>query len=217
MHQREHIRPGTLPDVLSALDMLDLGIVVVDGEGRITFANRAAESLLQCRRGRSIHCLLREDTLPRNKARDQRLRAALSRRARAPESYLAFSTASGKQLIVLAVPCGADAGQGRASRSILFVGERAAESQMDLRPVARLYGLTRAETRLLQALLKGKRIGDYAKQAGITLNTAKGYLKHLFGKTRVSRQSDLVRIVLGNPVLRLVSAQPAASDEAEGA
>jgi DNA-binding CsgD family transcriptional regulator len=75
---------------------------------------------------------------------------------------------------------------------------------VDLRPITRLYGLTGAEARLLQALVRGERVGTYAKNAGITLNTAKGYLKQLFSKTQTRRQSDLLRLVLSNPLLRLV-------------
>jgi len=75
---------------------------------------------------------------------------------------------------------------------------------IDERHVALAYGLTRAETRL-GALLDGKRLGDYAREAGITLFTAKGYLKQIFIKTGVNRQADLVRLILGDPALRLVA------------
>jgi DNA-binding NarL/FixJ family response regulator len=62
-----------------------------------------------------------------------------------------------------------------------------------------------ARCRVAHALVGGERVGTYAKQAGITLNTAKGYLKQLFSKTRIRRQFDLLRLVLSNPLLRLVS------------
>src|SRR5262249_55410938 len=190
--------------------MLNVGILVADREGRITFANRMAQALLQCRAGQSIHCVLREETPPDGKAPDRPLRAAIARRERGADFYLALSKATNKSLIVLVVPRGsAGRSPGRELDPILFVSDPTAEPDLDLRPVARLYGLTRAETWLLRALLKGKRIGEYAKQAGITINTAKGYLKQLFSKTRVSRQSDLMRLVLANPVLRLVSTKRA--------
>jgi len=210
MDQSEHISPGVSPEVLTAIDMLNVGILVVDREGRITFANRAAEDLLQCRTGRSIHCWLREETPPGGRGPDRPLRAAIARGERGAESYLAVGTANNTPLIVLIVPCASDEKRPeRATTSILFVSDPTAEPDLDLRPVARLYGLTCAETWLLRALLKGKRVGEYAKQAGITLNTAKGYLKQLFSKTRVSRQSDLMRLVLANPLLRLFSTKRA--------
>jgi len=217
MDKSEHFNPEASPEVLAAIGMLNMGILVVDREGRITFANRAAEDLLHCRAGRSIHCWLREETPPGGKAPDRPLRAAISRGERGIETYLAVSTASNRPLIALIVPCGSDDKRPeRASTSILFVSDPTAEVDLDLRPVARLYGLTCAETWLLRALLKGKRVGEYAKQAGITLNTAKGYLKQLFSKTRVSRQSDLMRLVLANPLLRLFSGKRGQGGKDEG-
>src|ERR1700731_710353 len=107
------------------------------------------------------------------------------------------------ELVVLSLPFHTDRGTG-ASSSILFVYDPAVEPEVELRPITRLYGLTRAEARLLEALVRGERVGTYAKNAGITLNTAKGYLKHLFSKTPPRRQSDLLRLVLSNPLLRLM-------------
>jgi DNA-binding CsgD family transcriptional regulator len=71
------------------------------------------------------------------------------------------------------------------------------------RHVAQRYGLAPSEARLLLTLIEGRRISDYATEAGITLNTAKEYLKKLFDKTGTSRQADLVRLILADPVLRL--------------
>jgi DNA-binding CsgD family transcriptional regulator len=72
--------------------------------------------------------------------------------------------------------------------------------------------LTPAETRLLRSLLDGKRLADYARDADIGLFTAKGYLKQIFSKTGASRQADLVRLVLADPILRLVAMRQGATD-----
>jgi len=45
--QPNHVRPEISPEVLAAIDLLNLGILVLDHEGRITFANRAAKKFLQ--------------------------------------------------------------------------------------------------------------------------------------------------------------------------
>jgi len=49
---------------------------------------------------------------------------------------------------------------------------------------------------------------DHAEGAGITLNTAKTHLKQIFAKTGSRRQSDLIRLILADPVLRLGDAGP---------
>ena len=69
--------------------------------------------------------------------------------------------------------------------------------------LARYYGLTPAEARLVGALAAGARLQDYAEEVGISFQTARNHLKRIFAKTDHHRQSDLVRDVLANPVLRL--------------
>jgi DNA-binding CsgD family transcriptional regulator len=191
--QPNHVRPEISPEVLAAIDLLNLGILVLDHEGRITFANRAAKKFLQ---GSG-----RQHRSERDAAFD-RIRAATANREDA-EGCFTLSTSNRNSLVVLSLPFHTDRGTG-ASSSILFVYDPAVEPEVDLRPINRLYGLTRAEARLLEALVRGERVGTYAKNAGITLNTAKGYLKQLFSKTHTRGQSDLLRLVLSNPLLWLM-------------
>jgi DNA-binding CsgD family transcriptional regulator len=59
-----------------------------------------------------------------------------------------------------------------------------------------MFGLTPAESRLAAALASGLALEAAAQAEGWTLNSAKTYLKSVFGKLGVSRQADLVRVVL---------------------
>jgi DNA-binding CsgD family transcriptional regulator len=173
----------------------------INAEGGIAFANRAAKDLLRSRP--SDRKQRRGETL------DQLLGPAISRFKRNPEHYVELSTGDDKSLIVLIAPFGGDGAAPSEPTSIMFVSNPMAAPELDLRSIAQLYGLTRAETRLLQAVCRGDRIGEYAVRSGITLNTAKGHLKQLFSKTQTSRQSDLVRLVFANPVFWLVSMKSA--------
>jgi DNA-binding CsgD family transcriptional regulator len=62
--------------------------------------------------------------------------------------------------------------------------------------VARTYGLTRAESRMVAHLVGGATVSATADHLGITLNTARTHLKRAMAKTGVSRQADLVRLLL---------------------
>jgi len=188
------------------MDMLNLGILVVDQEGRIAFANRAADKLLQDHIGRP-DCS-RADLVRGAESLHRKLSSAIARSERDKGSHVSVLTASDEPLIVLRVTfAGGGPTAATGSVAVLFISNPNAEPDVDLRAIARLYGLTRAETRLLRALLRGRRVSECAVEAGITLNTAKGYLKQLFSKTRTRSQSDLVRTILANPVLHLVSTQ----------
>ena len=72
------------------------------------------------------------------------------------------------------------------------------------RSLVRLYGLTAAEASFTLDLLEGKGLSWAASQNGVSLNTARTHLKHVFEKTRTHRQAELVRLILRSPAfLRL--------------
>ena len=53
--------------------------------------------------------------------------------------------------------------------------------------MAAAYGLTPAETRLLESLLAGRNFAETATSLGIALTTAKTHLDRIFQKTGVRR------------------------------
>ncbi len=72
-----------------------------------------------------------------------------------------------------------------------------------------LYGLTKAEARLAAILADGKSLEESCQILGITDNTARTHLKHVFSKTGTHRQGELVKLIvsgLGN--LRPISESP---------
>jgi DNA-binding CsgD family transcriptional regulator len=66
---------------------------------------------------------------------------------------------------------------------------------MDTKTLAKL-SLTPAETRLAIALFKGQSVEAYAKEAGISINTARWHVKQIYAKTGVKRQTELIRMLL---------------------
>jgi len=63
-----------------------------------------------------------------------------------------------------------------------------------------MFGLTRAEARLVAALAQGQTRAEFAHAAGISINTVKTQLAQVFAKLDVSRESDLMRLVLSLPL-----------------
>ncbi len=60
----------------------------------------------------------------------------------------------------------------------------------------KVYGLTPAEARLAQGILQGMSLQDFAKEAGVSINTVRTQLKQVFTKTGTKRQVDLMRILM---------------------
>lgn len=65
----------------------------------------------------------------------------------------------------------------------------------------RLFGLTRAEARLLHGLVEGRSLSECAEASSTSVQTARFQLKRVFDKTGVHRQTDAVRTVLTNSIL----------------
>lgn len=57
------------------------------------------------------------------------------------------------------------------------------------------YGLTRAERRIVEALVAGIAIEQLAARSGLSRNTLKSQLAQIFAKSGLNRQSDIVRLV----------------------
>jgi DNA-binding CsgD family transcriptional regulator len=61
-----------------------------------------------------------------------------------------------------------------------------------------LFDLTPAEARVAHGIAAGKTVHDLANEAGLALGTIRQQLKSVFSKTGVSRQADLVALLVGS-------------------
>lgn len=69
-----------------------------------------------------------------------------------------------------------------------------------LQPACRLLGLSNSETRLACALADGSSLKAAAKGMGLQEQTARSYLKQIFAKTGITRQAELVQLMLKSAV-----------------
>jgi DNA-binding CsgD family transcriptional regulator/PAS domain-containing protein len=83
-----------------------------------------------------------------------------------------------------------------AAVAAVFIGAPP-DAQDGADALAVAFGLTPAETRLLASLFSGRTLAETAATLGITRPTAKTHLEHIFLKTRVTRQAELMRLWTG--------------------
>ena len=205
----ETLRDG----LVEGMDRLDIGVLLLDEDCRLLFANRIADTVLKrsagltCRAGRVRAA---DPNAADEFERTVRNAAGTGSRSRGDAGGLVVvGRKNGKAITALVCPRRSEIDFGyRMSSAMLFIANPDAQATVDETLAARLYGLSGAETRLLMALLDGTRLSDYADRAGITLNTAKGYLKQIFHKTGSGRQADLLRLFFADPVLRLARPRP---------
>src|SRR5262249_37318952 len=77
----------------------------------------------------------------------------------------------------------------------VFITPADAPAPTDLQALGRSFGLTPAETRILEQLARGAPLDEASATLGIPRTTAKTHLLRVFSKTGVSRQADLIALV----------------------
>ena len=186
------------------LDGLSVGMVLVDGNGCIVHANAAgsailgAGDLLRAVGGRLVagdaetHETLREviAAADAGDAIGGTRGIALPLTAQDGERYIAH---------VLPLSSGARRRVGLASAAVaaLFVRKVALEAASPSDVIGRIYKLTPTELRVLLAIVDIGGVPEVAAALGVAATTIKTHLGHLFEKTGVARQADLVKLVAG--------------------
>jgi DNA-binding CsgD family transcriptional regulator len=79
----------------------------------------------------------------------------------------------------------------------VFVRKAELELPHPVEALAKRYGLTTGETRVLLAIVEIGGVPEVARMLGISQATVKTHLQRVFGKTGTTRQADLVKLVAG--------------------
>ena len=189
---------GTFSDLLANLQV---GVIQLDRRGHVLAANDRARAMLRTGDGVTD--------------RDGTLRAALSREDAELQRVLARALpASGQagaagsvavsrehalvRLMLYVSPVrgnGAEPHAGRIAAIVLAVDPTGRPNASPDRLQA-LFGLTAAEGLIAARLAEGKTIREIAAATRRSETTVKWHVQHLFNKLGVSRQVDLVRLVL---------------------
>jgi len=196
---------------LEALEGLAIGMAFSTPDGRLLSCNPAGERILAAGRGLRLNGgYLRAE----NAAATDHLRRLIARaaapppgRGSEPGGMIRLPCGSEPCVCVLVSPARTGArpfGLAREPLAMLLMFDP--QQQRAIRPadLTEVYGLSPAEARLLESLVKGERLADYAEASGLSLNTAKTQLAQVFSKTGANRQSDLIRRVLSDLSLRIM-------------
>ena len=80
--------------------------------------------------------------------------------------------------------------------AIVFITGPQATPALNAALLRRVYGISAAECRMAQELLRGQTLQETARQLHLGENTVKTHLHQLFEKTRTHRQPQLIRLLL---------------------
>jgi DNA-binding CsgD family transcriptional regulator len=187
------------------LERLNIGVIVLDDTGQLVRANPTARQLLDSADGlRLAGRYLAAHTVDETRALQRLLAGAREHPKRV--TAMCLSRPSGRRKLTAVVrgfPLaeGADGGHARPMVAIFLRDpDMAAEPAHDI--ARQLFDFTPAEAQLAIELLNGLSLDEAAGKLGILRNTGRAHLRAIFSKTGVTRQSELVRVLL-NGVLAL--------------
>jgi DNA-binding CsgD family transcriptional regulator len=179
--------------LLAAFDHLVLGVVLLDTEGRVTYANRSAADALGIAPGFDTPAAAGD-------ARTETWeRFVGGRRDWSREAVVLPHPADGRQLQLVSArfDWAASGGMlGRRFARAVFVGDPRRRTGDPIGLLREVYGLTPGETRLALLILSDCSVEESAGLLSISPSTARSVLKRIFEKTGTNRQSALVRLLL---------------------
>jgi DNA-binding CsgD family transcriptional regulator/PAS domain-containing protein len=178
-----------------ALNSVDRGMLLVDAQARVLFANEAAKKSFNAglKMADGVLC----STKPSETARlhlaiadpfdnGGRNEIAISRAAdRAPLSLTVIPLRHHVEWI-----------SRHAQAAIVFVDDPEDAAGRRSQALQQQFRLTRAEAALVEEMLKGGDMAEVAARLGIAPATARTHLHRIFRKTGTTRQSELVHLAL---------------------
>lgn len=195
-----------------ALNRLSVGAIVVGPNAEVLFCSELAERMLNASCGLQIRGnRLTAGTLSATSTLQQMIREAAQTSAGKGLSaggLLPIPGPSSSPLSVLVSPIHASSlpvAFGVQPGALVLLANNGTRRTTPQQELMHLFGLTRAEARLLHGLVEGRTLSECAYASGISVQTARAQLKSVFDKMGVRRQTDAVRLVLTNAMLTQIA------------
>ncbi len=190
-------RSGAMEAMLNALAA---GVYLADRDGRIVYMNRAAER--QVGTGNVIR-IANGHLAPVDRKARLTLGSAIDQvigDGEPPTSGITFALAgvdhAGLVATILPLLACENPSFCRAEMAAIFMQDPIVMPPLAADAFAELYRLTVSELRVLLAMAPGLGVKEAAESLGISESTAKTHLQHIYSKTGVSKQTELIRLFM---------------------
>jgi DNA-binding CsgD family transcriptional regulator len=189
---------------LEALNFLGIGLIVCNVFGQLLLANQTAEEFLTARDGLALNsdrvlCAVRPCRPSVEEVVQRAASAVLDKEVGSKDAALSVLRPSNKRaltVLVRSVTSASKAVNSAQPAALVLILDTALPVQTIAVELQQLYGFTSTEARLANLLMEGAALDDCCEQLGICRSTGCTHLKRIFKKTGVSRQSELVTLLL---------------------
>ena len=190
------------------IEQFPFGILLVTDQGKIISANQNALETI----ANSNMLDLKDDVLcAATEALNQELKSLIYKAANTPLNHsgeqvssLTINQENGDSFSLLITPDpypNTQYDRQAENCAAIFIGSASSKQHISVSALQRLFGLSQAEARLTSLLASGMSLSQAAEQSYISKNTAKVQLKSIFSKVGVSRQAELMKLILTSPAV----------------
>lgn len=195
--------PFSMPAMLAnMLDEIDYGLVVVDCDATILFANHLARQEL-------VRAHWVQQTGLRLDACDEagalKIDRAMQDIARTRRSLISLDGGGGSlalSFVPLACAAGAASRQANGQGALVAFSKRAACESLTLRLFGEMHGLSSAENELLPAISRGLSVENIALQQHVAVSTVRSQVYSIRAKTGCSSVRALMARLITLPPIR---------------
>lgn len=185
---------------------LPFGVILLGMDGRVIFMNQAAERIIAAADGLAVAeqrlCALRRtDDAPLQRLMAEAIGMAVSFSAGGSLSVPRRSGKRSYSLLVTPLPREAIGFASEHPAAAVIITDPEQPQALPEDTLRRLYGLTRTEALLAGLLVSGLNLKQAAVQMNIATKTVRLHLEHIFAKTQVHRQADLIKLLLTSTIL----------------
>lgn len=187
-----------------ALERMNVGVMMVDDHGRVVRVSPIAERFLGDREGLCIQSgKLRALSVSEDRLLQEAIRAALRGNDESDRSHgLSLTKRCGTKdlgILVRRINGGLQGNSGQAVA--VYVRDATVVQEIEGDLVRQILDLTPAEAAVARRLTEGLSLDDAASSLAISRNTARAHLRSIFSKSGITRQTELVRLIMNSAAM----------------
>ncbi len=201
----------------TVMDRLYVGVVMLDAKGRVVKTSAIAEAALAERDGLQMQAgRLRATSATQDRELQQAVKTVLQAVAEGETPAargLSLAKLSGNRnlgIIIQPIPCERRDGLANSAAVAIYIRDPDTNAEVEGELVRQLFDLTPAEAAVARRLAAGLSLEDAATSLDISRNTARAHLRSIFSKSGITRQTELVRLMLNSAAVLGSAPQQAA-------
>lgn len=185
----------------TTIDKLAMGSILLDDSAQVLSSNPIAQEILANNDALQICDNRLQAKGDSNQTLQELISDAIDRRNRTQPGVaralrIEYGDGLGLGLVIRPVPS-SEWAEGRSNPAVaVFISDPTREQTTSHTTLIELFNLSNAEAALALLLAKGLTLAEASDELHISQHTARAQLKAIFAKTQVSRQAELIRVII---------------------